>query len=184
MKLCKSCNTLKELVFFNKCNRSKSGINGTCKNCVSLIRKKYRQKCVENFDKNKEKLSLKICCVCKLSKLISEFRISKSSSDGHTYICKNCESIKGKQNRKPLTVEQKKQRSSYLKEYYNQNKEKIKENVRDYAKKNKEKIKEHRKEYRLLNKTTRNKKDRERRKNSPLFRLNERKKHFRNNRNQ
>ena len=173
MKLCKTCNTLKDLSLFGKYKYGKNGINSACKACVSLVKKKYMKKCKENFDKNKEKVSLKTCSSCKISKSIEEFGIDKYSCDGHKLSCKNCISVKSKKNRKPLNKKQKEQRAAYLKEYYKQNTEKIKDNTRNNTNKNKEKIKKYRKEYRLKNRTNRNKKERDRRKNDPLFRLNE-----------
>lgn len=173
MKLCKTCNTLKDITLFGKYKYGKDGINSACKSCVSLVQKKSRQKCKENFVKNKEKVSVKTCSICKAGKSIEEFGIDKYSSDGYRHSCKNCESTRSKQSRKPLSEKQKKQRITYSKEYYKQNKERIKESSRNNASKNKERVKEYKKNYRLINKANRNKKERDRRKNDPLFRLNE-----------
>lgn len=67
---------------------------------------------------------MKICCKCKIEKPLDLFPKDKSKKDGFFIQCKSCQ-----------------------KDYYEKNKEKVKNLVRKYKKENKEKIKEYGKVY-------------------------------------
>lgn len=72
---------------------------------------------------------MKKCSKCKIEKSLAEFSKNKSSKDGYNNQCKTC-----------------------YKEYQQNNKEKINENIKEYQQLNKDKLKEYRKEYYKSNK--------------------------------
>ena len=79
----------------------------------------------------------KVCKTCRTIKYITEFYKDKSRYDGYSYICTTCKSKYNKE---------------YLKEYYEQNKEKLKEYNKEHSKEfnktNRDTILERHKEYR------------------------------------
>lgn len=116
----------------------------------------------------------KICSKCKEEKEVCEFVKRKTSSDGHTNVCKICQrSINKILREKPENKEKIKLRNKinyennkeYFKEYIlkndtkkykikyrKKNKEKINELVKKYREKNKEKINKYLSEWRKINK--------------------------------
>lgn len=67
---------------------------------------------------------MKVCSKCKIEKSLELFPKDKSKKDGFFIQCKSC-----------------------YKEYYEKNKEKVKESVRKYKKENQDKVKKYNKEY-------------------------------------
>jgi hypothetical protein len=78
----------------------------------------------------------KICTKCGEEKLITDFNLKKSSSDGYNTRCKSCLSELGK---------------IYHKEWYSKNKESVIKNSIDYANNHREKVRESSKKHRLNN---------------------------------
>ena len=76
-----------------------------------------------------------------------------------------------RKNNSGKTKEYQLKHKEYLKEYYEKNKEKIKQDVKEYVINNKDKVSNRRNEYRIKNKETINKKFKERRAQDELFRL-------------
>ena len=82
----------------------------------------------------------KFCSLCKEEKLLSEFSKNNTVKSGYKYACKVCLNIKKK--------EYYKNNKEKVREYRQNNIEKIKEKKKEYRINNKEKIKEKEKEYR------------------------------------
>lgn len=171
MKTCKGCKIEKELSEFYKSKRGKNGINPQCKLCVKLIKQKFDTKSKENYENNKGNIKEKICSSCKENKPSSEFYVDKKTKYGLRYECKDCcKNTDKKYTKKPETIRKNKE---YLKEYYQKNKDVIKERSKLTQIRNKEKNIEKKKIYRINYREIRNKKDREKRKIDPMFRLND-----------
>jgi len=126
----------------------------------------------------------KICCKCKLDKEYSMYHKDKTHKDGYRSICKSCVKIYAdsryvkviKKDSPKINIKE------YRKQYYLDNKDKLKLKSREYYKNNKESVKLTKikykpkkriqdKIYRENNKTKQNEKERERRINDPLYRL-------------
>lgn len=70
-KLCKCCNTTKEINQFNKNKSKKDGLSSECKECIKIYKKEYRLKNVEKikagkkkyYEANKEKWQYQMECL-------------------------------------------------------------------------------------------------------------------------
>jgi hypothetical protein len=110
---------------------------------------------------------VKVCTKCKIEKPFDEFCKDKIRKDGLTYKCKYCikeyyqdNKERMKEYKKEYYQVNKKYKKEYNKEYREANKEYYKEYLKEYHQVNKEKLEEYRKEYK-----------RERRKTDPLFKM-------------
>jgi hypothetical protein len=123
-KICYKC---KENLCVNNFDKDKSksdGLYSRCKRCKTKNvpdskkalagTRRFRQKNKENFSNNL--VSKKVCFRCKKIKSWKEFTINKSSSDGLSSVCKECESIRRKKNRKKKKSKFQKREREY---YYN-----------------------------------------------------------------
>ena len=106
---------------------------------------------------------MKKCITCKIEKDLSKFSKNKRAKDGLNYTCKSCKNEKLKKWRE-ANIEHEKQ-------YYQNNKERIKEYRKQYRKANKELIKERNKKYYQANKDKRNEYRRQRRQSDPMYKL-------------
>jgi len=166
MKTCTKCKVEKELTEFSLCKKSKGGFRSICKECRRKENKEYNLK-------NKQKI--------KEYKLKNSEQIKKKNKE---YYLKNKDVISKKLKEYNLNnkdVIKKKNRERYLinkekvadngREYRLKNLDKIKTSKNNYYLKNKESISIRSKEYRLNNKENRNKREREKRKVDPLYKL-------------
>lgn len=90
----------------------------------------------------------KRCTRCKLVKPLTEFTKSNRTKDKLKPHCRDCERKRVKRWRK----KNKEKRKAVMKEYYNNNKEKIYKKSRLWLENNKEKMQEYYKEYRKTHK--------------------------------
>lgn len=104
------------------------------------------------------------CRKCKVEKDISEFPKNKNCKDGIEKTCKCCRNKKHKENPNFKNIRQKANSkwkeikgTFYYKEYYNDNKENIKDRVKQYTLENNDSIKEYRKIYNKNNRESINK---------------------------
>lgn len=119
MKICKSCNILKNIIFFNKDRREKDGLNSRCRECINRRR---------NSIKNEVLIESKICKSCNIEKSVDCFKKQKENSDGLYHMCKLCFNEWRKEYRK----------NDYVKKSESEFRIKNKEYYTDYAKKWKE----------------------------------------------
>jgi len=130
----------------------------------------------------------KTCSKCKIEKDICYFNKDKYSKDGFTYSCKLCKKKQDKEynDKKIISIDEKKKRCEYLKNWQEKNREKIiEERKKNYEKEreiillknniyrinNPLKTKERLKNYSIKNKDKRNIRETIRRNNDPLCKL-------------
>lgn len=130
----------------------------------------------------------KICCKCKIEKDICCFSKDKYSKDGLTYSCKLCKKKKDKEynEKKIISIDEKKKRHEYLKNWKEKNREKIVNDRKKRYEIEREKIllrnniyrlnnplrtKERLKIYSQKNKNKRNFREKNRRNIDPLYKL-------------
>lgn len=106
---------------------------------------------------------MKICSKCGIEKELEEFHKDKQKKDGLCSKCKNCTIDRQK--------EYYKENKEQSKEYYQVNKEEIKQQKKEYYKKNIEEIIKQIKKYQKENRLKINQQLRERYKNDPIYRL-------------
>ena len=101
---------------------------------------------------------MKICTKCKVEKDEAEFHKNKTSRDGLARECKACVKEYYKENKNKIKEQQSKyrkenneMRAEQKKKWRQENKEKIKENKKEYSKNNKEKINERNRNLRKTN---------------------------------
>lgn len=114
-KKCKTCNETKDINDFNRSATTKDGAAPYCRICLSKNRKKIVIITPSVI------LANKTCNTCGILKIISEFRKTKKSADGHFHKCIAC--------LKPKVWNKEKQHLSE-KRYCERNKEKLKEKYR------------------------------------------------------
>ncbi len=170
MKKCRKCKKDKDLSDFYKSKRGKNGINPQCKTCFNIAKTKFEENSKENYANIKGIIKEKICSKCKELKISSEFYVDIYTKSGLKSRCKTCSKSKIKYIRKPNSIKKTKE---YLKKYYQEHKDIIKERSKLSHIKNKEKNREKKKIYRINYRETRNKRDREKRQTDPMFRLND-----------
>ncbi len=163
-KVCKKCNIEKEFDEFGNSKRNKYGLKVVCKTCTKEASKQYR---IENKDKireykkeyiknNQDKIVLyKEKNSESIKDYYRKYRINnndKIKANKKEYYKNNCDKIKDYQNR--ISVKLSIYRKIYGPNYYEENKEKLKEANKLYRKNNKDKItiinrnyKKHRKNY-------------------------------------
>jgi len=111
-KKCNTCKEIKSINNFNRCAITRDGASPNCRLCIAKNRKKVSDITpVVNLPE-------KTCNTCGTLKIISEFRKTKKSSDGHFHKCIAC--------LKPRVWNKEKQKLSE-KKYCERNKEKLKE---------------------------------------------------------
>jgi hypothetical protein len=125
-------------------------------------------------------LEYKRCSTCTTYKLLEEFHTDARRWDKKVGQCKCCEKRYYQANKEKITVQTKKYREEnkgklavYQKKYREENKEKVKARQKKSYEKNKEKRKAQNKRYTAKpeTKAKNNRRERERRKNDPEFRL-------------
>jgi hypothetical protein len=137
-KKCTKCKEVKSLDEFCKDKSKKSGKSSRCKTCYKLYYEKNIKK--DNEEYTLEIPNEKICNKCKVVKILDSFYNNKKGKYGKNPTCKLCN-----------TAHQK----VYIKEYYKNNKQKIKQRSKqyyinnpeankNYAKNNKERLKKKR----------------------------------------
>ena len=91
-KYCSRCNIKKSITEFYKCKKTKDGLNYWCKNCMEKIKKKNKEKLLQDHIKFQEEhpIERKKCCCCKEVKEIKEFGKCKDYKDGFDFYCKSC----------------------------------------------------------------------------------------------
>jgi hypothetical protein len=125
MKICTQCNIEKNVCEFNKCSRSKLGVQSSCKKCIK-----------EYYIKNREKIK----------KYYIKNRVKKLSNQKE-YNIKNRE--KKLSHNKKYYIKNKEKQLSYQKEYRINNREKKLSSNKKYYINNKEKYNEYEKNKRL-----------------------------------
>jgi len=80
---------------------------------------------------------MKVCCICKISKLLINYHKDKTSKDGHSYQCKSCAIEKAKKHYLNDIEHSKKIRNNWKQK----NKDLSIKLCKDWREKNKEKIK-------------------------------------------
>lgn len=83
----------------------------------------------------------KVCRTCGEEKHITDFYLHSTGKDGYRNNCKTCCLEKMKENRDPV------KRKAYIKQYYENNKNYIKEKSRKYREENLERVRETNKKY-------------------------------------
>jgi hypothetical protein len=192
MKTCTKCKEVKKPELFSKKANSKDGLRSQCKDCdklYSLSREEYMK---NYYSKNREKI---------LSKSKEYFKENKDEIYKYKIKWTSENKEKLRQRHKERTEENPEKYRNKRREYYNKNKEEIlnkskqyaKKNIeatrkrkKDWAEKNKEKIKlqrkinyeknreqilERQRKNRIKNREKRNKHERERIKNDPLYKF-------------
>lgn len=102
LKLCKKCAKTLPMSMFHNCKRSLDGKNPYCKNCISYMQKKSREKRelekymenkkLEELSQKKEQQNLvtKVCFRCKVEKDITKFHRESRQKDGYSNVCIEC----------------------------------------------------------------------------------------------
>jgi len=131
MKRCSKCSEEQDLKCFSKDKSKKDGLQSKCKSCNKEYQKEHRQKNKENYEKNKKTIKGKKRCLnCGKEKRLDCFYKDKSKKDGLQSCCKDCKKEYYEENRKKIKEKKK--------EYYEENREKIIENQIFYSKKRRE----------------------------------------------
>ena len=141
MKQCNKCNKIKALAEFPKRKDSPDGFRNTCKDCRNKYLIEYR---LNPPVKEVVSEGLKICYKCKEIKSTDNFGKNTNNKDGLKSYCKECVRLE--------SVSYRKKNVDKIKEYRENNKEKISESNENYRLNNKERIFSQRKEYRENNK--------------------------------
>lgn len=108
-------------------------------------------------------MNTKICSKCGVEKDIINFRKEKRTKNGFQSQCKQCEREYALKNRKKQV--------NYMKEYYKKNKDKLSQKSKIYRDNHKEEKRLQDKRYREEHRKELNKKQLERKKNDPIYKL-------------
>jgi hypothetical protein len=127
MKICKICDVEKDISNFTKRENGES--RNECKDCRKLYLKQYRKDKSNNAFVIKKSIQNKTCNTCGENKPIDEFIKQKR-------ICKTCQS----KYLKEYYENNKEKYSKYNKEKYQQNSEEIKKKTSEYSKNNRDKV--------------------------------------------
>lgn len=113
MKLCKSCDTIKDESEFYKNRRMKDGLGCYCKICESKkkterLRRKSRElgKSPRYYTldaREDRKNGIKFCPGCKRKRLLTEFSSNKAARDGIASHCLECSRLLSKKHHNPET---------------------------------------------------------------------------------
>jgi hypothetical protein len=132
-KICKKCNSEKDICEFGKNGRNRDNLQSICKNCDNIRSKKYKEK-------NREKYLLS------QKEYYKRHKISRSISSKEYY----------KENQKTIIDKNKKYYYGNIesvkltkKKYRNKNKEKLNKQSREYSYKNRKSLSEKEKERRM-----------------------------------
>lgn len=187
MKRCKKCKEEKEFSQYYRHCASKDGLRSSCKLCLSVQKKKYRENNREKVlatdrkyrENNREKHKEKIVAYQNNYRQTNKEELAAYQRD---YREKNKEKVKASRKKTYAKHREKirqKKREQYIKnrekvllkskEYYEKNKEKAKANVRQYRKDHKDVIKKKRKDYQRRYRSKINERARKRRKTNPNF---------------
>ncbi len=98
---CTACWELKPVTCFSKNKSCTGGVLTTCKDCVNLIRKKWKDKKVEDLG-GKILIEFKKCPGCKETKAASFFYPWVWSKDGLDSYCKDCVSARASKRNSTL----------------------------------------------------------------------------------
>jgi hypothetical protein len=146
-RICTKCGETKPLKDYNNAKGGKYGKKAECKECASKRRKitydKSKQKGAFDYPIN----SVKVCNICKIEKVLTEFTPSKQKKYGRESTCKACMAIRGRKHRlenKEACLERERtyreghreKLRTYGASWWDKNAEKIKENRRNRYKHN------------------------------------------------
>jgi len=154
VKICSKCKESKELTEYHKHKASKDGHKSACKPCRKVESDNRKLNIKDNYIVVKEKS----CNRCNKIKKIKEFSLDKHKKDSHNTICKVCVCIyvkyyyenhkeKKKQDDKNYRENNKESIAIYKKNYYENNKELISIYQKKYQENNKESININKQEY-------------------------------------
>lgn len=148
-KVCNKCGLEKEITLFGKNKSTKSGYAGYCKECGNKRRKEIKKQKRELFEKGEIKIKIteKVCLICKQLKPISCFSFNYSTSDLHSFRCKDCDKEYKKQYSE-THQEFLKERRAYFR---NRDIEKSRQRRREEYKRHREHYLAYQKEYRSNN---------------------------------
>lgn len=130
--------------------------------CSSSCANKWNNENVRYKKIELNEFDTKVCIKCNEEKIVSEFYKRKNSVDGYRNDCKSC------MNDRVINSPNRKQNK---KNYYENNKEKVKQKVKEYYSLNKEKTQETKRIYQEKYKSRRNKRHNERYHNDIIYRL-------------
>ena len=164
MKICITCKINKSINEYRKSKKVKSGISNKCKICANQYEKDRILKNKNPETKNKkEEIFInnnteKLCSVCKIYKIFSEFPKSPCHKFGIAPLCKICKNLKRHEDKEKLNfksrlkrIENKDEIRKRDREYYYTNKDKILEGHKKYFFKHKHERDAYKKEYRKIN---------------------------------
>jgi len=130
-KTCYCCNNKKSSNYFSKLTNNNDGLDNYCKDCSKQKNKekKNRVKTPVIIDET----ITKVCRVCNNEKKLSEYRVTRKSSDNFNHICIEC-TPKGTWNKEKEKASQKKYRMNNpekMKDKYRKQGKNINRRVRD-----------------------------------------------------
>lgn len=158
MKTCTKCKIEKPFEAFYR-NKSKyDGYHSSCIECDKLRKLELKKNPLMQLEKeirtsiileNKllQKESKRLCFDCKEIFLIDDL---------NGVVCKKCKTEKSKEYYEKNKEKLREYKREYARGHYEKNKERMKEHMSNYRLKNKEKIKKYKREYRENNKEKRN----------------------------
>ncbi len=89
-KDCKSCNTNKDFIYFQKSNNIKDGFSNICKPCLAIVRKNRKEKYDKERLENKVIIVDKKCTLCTNVLPIANFCKDSKIRDGFSVSCRAC----------------------------------------------------------------------------------------------
>ena len=120
-KICNGCKINKDITFYYKDTKLKSGYRGKCKDCTKKCIMKYENKpFISEENRN--------CSICTLNKSINEFYKNIKSKNGYFSYCKTCHNNKRNDNLENIDKNKLKQRK---KKYLILNRNKINSNNKE-----------------------------------------------------
>jgi hypothetical protein len=131
-KTCTKCKQEKDVIFFQKYNRSKDGYSYRCKECLS--RRSDIKKEKERIKKELFLIGLKKCVKCNIIKSVNEFSSEKKALDKLRSFCHECDREQSKKYRNnPINKEKIKEScKKQNKRYRENNREKLRISSREY----------------------------------------------------
>jgi len=132
-KICCFCKKEKQTSDFHSDRKTPDHLSYRCKECKSASNKDLARKNIKKFSEEGECQKVeKICSRCRVVKPVSNFFVSKSTSDHRNHFCRECMKIKGKLSREQ---DPEKKALKYAAKWRENNKEKRNKSNREYIKK-------------------------------------------------
>ncbi len=163
-KICNKCKVEKELIWFNKNNRRKDGLDNHCKDCtreyMNSLRPRYKEKSKEYYEQNKEYIAKQKKERYQIDKEEIKAQVKKYRENNkdkvlnrnRNYVSKNREKVttKSKEYNQKLYAEKKEYILDRNKKYKEKNIKKFKAYQAEYQ--NSDKMKKWHKDYRQTEK--------------------------------